>query len=82
MSALEYNQLTPAQRDAVDAWERENNSDQEYECADNHRYAVDGNAEQQAAYDEAQMEGCCGFCDVELKCSDGTTLLYGFNYGH
>jgi hypothetical protein len=79
---LEYNQLTAAQRDAVAAWETANNDNNEYEYSDNRRYAVPGNAEQEAAYEQIKNDGCCGFCDVELQCSDGSTLWYGFNWGH
>jgi hypothetical protein len=78
----DFNQLTDAQRAAVDAWDLENNSNQEYENSDNYRYAVAGNSEQEAKYESLKAGGCCGFCDVELQCSDGTTLWYGFNYGH
>jgi len=79
---MQYNQLTDPQRDAVAAWETEHNDNNEYEFSDNRRYAVPEQAEQVAAYAAIKDDGCCGFCDVELQCSDGSTLWYGFNYGH
>jgi hypothetical protein len=83
MAALERKDLTPEQHQAVLNWWEENDPDQvSYEYADNDRYAIQGNRKQEAAYDERQRGGCCGFCDVELPLPDGTTLLYGFNYGH
>lgn len=77
-----YNDLTDEQRAAVDAWETANNDDQQYDFQDNRRYAVVGNVEQATEYESIKDQGCCGFRDVELECSDGTTIWYGFNYGH
>ena len=74
--------LTPAQKAAVRKWWDENNQDEEFPYADNDRYAVVGNAAQEAEYEEIRLGGCCGSCDVELQCEDGTVLLMGFNYGH
>lgn len=75
--------LTPAQNAALDRWIAESHANGEvYDCGDNDRVAVKGNAEQEALYDAAYESGCCGSCDMELQCDDGTTLLYGFNYGH
>ena len=83
MAAIEQKDLTPAQNHAVNDWWAANDPDQDhYEFADNDRYAIQGNTEQEAAYEDKRMGGCCGFCDVELSLPDGTTLLYGFNYGH
>jgi hypothetical protein len=80
---LSHKNLTDAQRDAVLTWETVNNpSREEFECSDNYRYATVGNVEQMAAYDQLCNQGCCGFVDVLLDCSDGTKLQYGFNYGH
>lgn len=77
---LEWKNLTADQKDALDLWWRNNTTD--YECVDNERYAIKGNAEQEADYELHRSNGCCGFCDVELEVIDGSTLLYGFNYGH
>ena len=77
---MEYKDLNPAQAQAIDNWWNEQNI--EYDCQDNERYAVIGNVESLEDYDRRQMNGCCGFVDVELECSDGSTVLFGFNYGH
>ena len=83
MAALNDQDLTPEAADAIQAWHEKNDPNGwTYEFADNHRFAIQGNAEQEQAYDEKQRCGCCGYCDVELPLPDGTTLLYGFNYGH
>lgn len=83
MSGLTRTQLTPAEHQAVCDWWHENDPDQtKFEYADNDRYAIKGNKVQEAAYDEIQHQGCCGYMDVEIKLQDGRTLLYGFNYGH
>ena len=74
-------QLTPAQCDALDAWWADHDPD-DFEFRDNHRLARVGNTVEERAYEDAQADGCCGFVDVRLPCADGTTLLYGFNYGH
>lgn len=78
---LEYKNLTQEQQDAVDKWLNENDHDS-FDCADNHRYAVAGNHEQESDYEERRCNGCCGFVDVELPLPDGNVLLFGFNYGH
>ncbi len=76
-------QPTPAQQLTIDRWEQENNPDgKTFDYADNHRWATKGDAEQEAEYWRIEKIGCCGSCDVELQCDDGTVLLYGFNYGH
>jgi len=77
----DYNGLSPAQQAALDAWWGEHDPD-DYEFKDNTRLARKGNADEERAYDDARDSGCCGSVDVELPCTDGTTLLYGFNYGH
>lgn len=74
-------ELTPEQNAAVAQWWAVND-DGSYECMDNERYAIKGNQEQEAVYDEQVRLGCCGSCDVEIPLPDGTILLYGFNYGH
>lgn len=76
----EYNDLTPAQQRAVDNWGATNTD--YFDNADNYRMAVVGNAAHEAAYDDAQRNGCCGSYDTTLQCDDGTELMYGFNYGH
>lgn len=56
---------------------------EEYDCVDNYRIAIVGDAESEAAYEEAQRQGCCGFVDVKLGPSpSGRSYLYGFNHGH
>ncbi len=76
----DYQQLTESQKRVIDKWENEQET--EYDFCDNFRYATAGNAVEESEYDGLRMGGCCGFVDVELQCDDGTTLLYGFNYGH
>ena len=71
------------QREAAAKWHADNDPDDTgYEFCDNFRYANKDNPAEVVAYEEARAEGCCGNVDVELACSDGTTFLYGFNYGH
>ena len=83
MSTLEYKDLTPVQAEAIQTWWETNDPDQtNYEYADNTRYAILGNQEQEQAYEDIRKEGCCGSCDVEIQLPDGSTLLFGFNYGH
>lgn len=83
MLGLTWEQLTQEQQDAITDWHEANDPNQDqFDCVDNHRYAISGNAEHEAAYDEAIKNGCCGFVDVVLNLADGTVLLYGFNYGH
>lgn len=80
MKSLLYTQLNAAQRAAVDEWEE--SQEEAFECQDTFRYADSENQEQIDAYENIKNGGCCAFVDVELKCSDGTILWYGFNYGH
>ncbi len=78
---LKYDDLTDAQKAAVDKWWEQNNPD-DFECQDNTRLARVGNEAEEIAYQNAKDAGCCGFVDEELTCDDGTILLFGFNYGH
>lgn len=83
MTTLQYQDLTEAQKEAIALWWEENDPDgYVYDYVDNRRYAVAGNIEQQEAYDDLRMGGCCGFLDVELDLPDGSVLWFGFNYGH
>lgn len=78
---LRWEDLTVAQKRAVDTfWETVETDD--YECVDNWRYAIPGNQKQENGYDDIREKGCCGYEDMVLNCSDGTKLMYGFNYGH
>lgn len=52
------------------------------EYDDNYRVAKVGEVEQEETYFRIQQNGCCGFCDVQLKGPDGEIYLIGFNYGH
>ena len=54
----------------------------EYDCVDNVRMARKDNPAEVAEYEAAREDGCCGFFDIEIPCTDGSTLMYGFNYGH
>lgn len=55
----------------------------EWDCEDNHRLALVGDAASEAEYEEAQRQGCCGSVDVRLGPSPaGRHFLYGFNHGH
>jgi hypothetical protein len=52
-------------------------------CCDNSRVALEGDLEQERAYDDLRVEGCCGSVDVRFEGSPSSTVyLYGFNYGH
>lgn len=55
--------------------------DNNYECADNFRYARIGDKFQEHIYQEIQDSGCCGFYDKEIDV-DGIKYKIGFNYGH
>lgn len=56
---------------------------EEYDCEDNHRLALQGDAESEEEYEEAQRSGCCGFVDITVGSTPGgRTFLYGFNHGH
>jgi len=77
---LLFSELNDAQKEAVIDWE--DSQEEFFDCQDSFRYADSENQEQINAYEDIKNGGCCGFIDVELKCSDGTTLWYGFNYGH
>jgi len=51
--------------------------------SDNFRMALMGDAEAEAAYFEAQSNGCCGSMEHAFGPSPaGKIYLYGFNYGH
>jgi len=55
----------------------------DYEYADNVRYARKGDKKQVLIYKQQQEHGCCGFYDGEVKCPiDNQTYLIGFNFGH
>jgi len=53
----------------------------DHDCVDNYRHATAGNAEQEAAYREAQNDGCCGFFDRVVLVA-GVETWVGCNYGH
>lgn len=79
---LKFEDLTLAQQEAIVAWENDNDPDgYEFENQDNHRYAIKGNVEQEAAYDELERGGCCGSVNTEIVVGD-VTIIYAFNYGH
>lgn len=80
---LKYEDLTPEQFKAIeDWWEKNDPNGISFDYADNFRMAIAGNAEQVDAYETRRSSGCCGYVDDEIELPDGTTLLYGFNYGH
>lgn len=74
--------LDPQEEAIIRWWKQNDPLEQEYDYVDNVRRATKGNFEEEAVYEKKRSNGCCGFVDVELVCSDGTILLYGFNYGH
>lgn len=49
-------------------------------CADNFRLSVNGNHDKR--YQEQYQNGCCGFYDDTIRLKSGTTVKFGFNYGH
>jgi len=81
---LNYEDISPSQREAIYKWwqARDPSDLDRYAYLDNTRYATAGNKSQEEKYREIESAGCCGFVDVVLDCSDGTKLMYGFNYGH
>jgi hypothetical protein len=52
-----------------------------FECDDNHRIALKGDAHDEARYQHQQQSGCCGEFDTEVEV-DGVTWKIGCNYGH
>lgn len=54
--------------------------DADYECVDSNRFAVVGNAADEARYEDAVT--CCGQADFEFNHPSGVSFRYGFNYGH
>jgi hypothetical protein len=54
---------------------------EDYECADNFRYARKSNAEEMAVFEQKDREGCCGSYVREIEVGD-ETIIFGFNYGH
>jgi hypothetical protein len=52
-----------------------------YECADNFRFAKVGDKYQEYFYNLAKENGCCGFYDRQIYIK-GELYLIGFNYGH
>lgn len=55
----------------------------EWECQDNFRLAVEGDAGSELAFEEAAREGCCGSAEFRFEGSpSGATYVWGFNYGH
>ena len=58
-------------------------AEDEFDCVDNSRLCLVGDALDEAAYDEAASQGCCGFVDLEVGPSPaGRTYRHGFNHGH
>jgi hypothetical protein len=53
----------------------------EYECADNFRYARASMPEEIASYKRLEAEGCCGSFDEEINVTQ-EVIKVGFNYGH
>ncbi len=83
MKDITIDDLTEVQKNAVRNWEIVNDPDgDQYEYRDNYRYARSDNQAEIDRYHELRQHGCCGSEDVELVCSDGSRILYGFNYGH
>ncbi len=74
-------ELNESQQVAVAAfWEAA--GEDSYEFSDNYRYAIPGDEKSCDEYEQSRAAGCCGFFDTELTCSDGSTIMFGFNYGH
>lgn len=73
--------LNDSQKEAVDKWWSTKDEDH-YDFMTGTRYATVGNRSQERYYNNIVESECCGFVDVILDCSDGTQLMYGFNYGH
>lgn len=56
--------------------------EQGYECMDNFRVCLIGNAMQEAIYAAAEEQGCCGYADIVVTCTSGKQYQVGCNYGH
>ena len=52
-----------------------------YEYADNFRYARNWVDQELKEYQDALNRGCCGYSDREIPVAPGIVLV-GFNYGH
>ena len=80
--SMSWDDLTHQQQEAVQDWWNQNDPNGTvFDFVDNYRYAIKGDAAQEAAYDDVRCQGCCGFHDTEIVVGS-ITLLYGFNYGH
>jgi hypothetical protein len=53
----------------------------DYEYADNVRYARSWMPQEVEEYHRKRESGCCGYYDVILDGSQGQ-IFFGFNYGH
>jgi hypothetical protein len=71
---------TEEQRAAIEAYESAVDWDH-YQYADNFRIARKDRPDEVANYERLAREGCCGSYDDEFE-AGGTTILYGFHYGH
>jgi hypothetical protein len=80
---MQYEDLTEEQVQAIAHWWIKNDPNEYYfEYNDNFRYAIKGDVDSVNEYERLRERGCCGELDIELTMSDGSVLMYGFNYGH
>lgn len=56
--------------------------EKKFECTDNFRLALVGDADSEKEYAKRQEQGCCGFYDTTLTAPSGNVYKFGFNYGH
>jgi hypothetical protein len=52
------------------------------DCADNCRYALESDLNQVNAYYVQRDRGCCGCADYQVLDKHGNIWLVGCNYGH
>jgi len=80
---MQYENLRQEQKKAVVLWWIENDPNEIiFEYSDNFRYAIKGDIDSVNEYEKLRERGCCGELDIEFTMSDGSVLMYGFNYGH
>lgn len=66
-------------------WEEEDGFclyNDEYEYADNWRFARAHVKKEVREYRERQARGCCGFYDTTINTGVGGNIMVGCNYGH
>jgi hypothetical protein len=68
--------------DQVEYWLYQYYLNDEYDNANNLRFARSWVPTEVKEYDKKQKNGCCGSIDDGLSTMEGGTIRVGFNYGH